>query len=106
VCATSGTKCIASAVSLSSFCFLKSHVLPHALHFSVVFARVMRNLVFLKLVGLSCWNANLSMSSSTCCSSPTFTVTSVTSFNSSFAAICVAAVITASAKAHSCMKKP
>jgi len=105
-CATSGTKCIASAVLLSSFCFVKSHVLPHALHWSVVFARAMRNLAFLKLAGLSCEKANLSMSNSTCCSSPTLTVTSVTSFNFSFVAICVAAVITASAKAHSCIKKP
>jgi hypothetical protein len=103
VCATSGTKCMASAVVLFSCCFLKSHVCPQTLHLSVVFAFVMWNFAFVRLAGLSCERANLSMSSSTCCSSPTFMVTSATSFSCSFFAICDAAAIIASAKAHSCV---
>jgi len=94
---------MASAVSLSRFCFLKSQAFPQARHFSVVFARVMWNFVVLKLAGLSCERANRSMSRSICWSSPIFILTSVTSLSFSFSAICAAVAITASAKAHSCM---
>ena len=104
-CATSGMKCMASAVFLSSLWFWNGHVFPHARHLSCVFARVMRKLVFLRLAGLSCESANRNISGSICWSSPIFMVTSVTSFSFSLSAIWVVVAITASAKAHSCMKK-
>jgi hypothetical protein len=105
-CATSGTKCIASAVVSSSLFFLKSQVFPQTRHLSVVLAFEMWNSAFLKLGGLSCESAKRSMSCSTCCSSPTLMVTSFISFRFSFSAICCAAVMTASAKAHSCIEQP
>jgi hypothetical protein len=104
-CATSGMKCMASVVFLSSLWFWNSHVFPHARHLSCVFACVMRNFVFLRLAGLSCERANRNMSGSICWSSPIFMVTSVTCLSPSFSAICTVVAITASAKAHSCMKK-
>ena len=103
--ATSGTKWMASLVVGSSFCFWKSQVFPQARHLSVVFALVILNRVFLKLVGLSCLSANCRIGRSTCWSSPIFMSTSVISASFSLAAISDAALITASASAHSCMKK-
>ena len=104
-CAASGMKCMASAVFLSSLCCWNGHVFSHARHLSCVFARVIRNLVFLSLAGLSWESANWNMSRSICWSSPIFMVTSVTPFSPSFSAIWTVVAITASAKAHSCMKK-
>jgi len=104
VCATSGTKCIASVVSLSSLFFLKSHEFSQTLHLSTALALVNRNFVFLNFSGLSWVSAKRKISRSTSCSSPIFTAASVICFNPSFWAICVAAEITASASAHSCIK--
>ena len=94
---------MASVVFLCSLWCWNGHVFSHARHLSCVFARVMRNLVFLRLAGLSCERANWNMSRSICWSSPIFMVTTVTSLSPSFSAICTVVAITASAKAHSCM---
>jgi len=48
VCATSGTKWMASAVVLSSFLMLNCHLVPQTLHLSVDLAFKMWNLAFLK----------------------------------------------------------
>ena len=104
-CAASGTKCMASLVAGSSFRFWSFHVPPQFRHFSWVLARVILNFVFLKLAGLSCWRANWRISRSTCWSSPIFTLTSATLDSFSFSAMSAAALITASASAHSCIEK-
>jgi hypothetical protein len=80
-------------------------MLPHARHLSWVLAFVILNRVFLKLAGLSCLSANWRIGRSTCWSSPILMSTSVTSPSFSFSAISDAVLMTASANAHSCIKK-
>jgi hypothetical protein len=95
---------MASAVSLSIFLTLNRQAVPQTLHRSVVLAFKIRNLAVLKSGGCICEIAKRRMDRSTCWSSPTLTVTSVTSFNFSFSATSFADVKIASAKAHSCIK--
>src|SRR3972149_8791819 len=47
VCATSGTKCIASATLASNFSLSKNHLCPHARHFSSAFVVQICIFVFL-----------------------------------------------------------
>ena len=103
LCEASGTKWMASAVALSSFFRLNCHVVAQTLHFSVDLALRMWNLVFLKSSGFNWVRANRRMGGSICWSSPTLMVTSVTFFNFSCSATCLADARIASASAHSCI---
>ena len=89
---------------MSTFFVLNLQVELQTLHLSVDLALRMRNLVFSKIPCFICESANLRIGGSTCWSSPTLIVTSVTVVICSFSAICLAEDRIASANAHSCIE--
>ena len=95
---------MASAVALSSFFKLNCHLVAQTLHLSVELILRMWNLAFLNRSVFIWVSAKRRIGGSTCWSSPTLMVTSVTSFRLSCSATCLADERIASANAHSCIK--